>query len=220
MLENLLMYSSVPPKPTVPDSIGVLFEGGYYAGKIVVDGKKYALIVSPKPEGEGSTNFANYVSVTPGAVSKNDGWANTQAMIAAGIDLFPAAKFCRSLTINGFDDWYLPSIDELALCYRVFKPTNFQNTKNTTGGPNGLMGYNPSSDPVGAPYAPTNPAKTRVPEFMENGSQAFLTVYGYWSSTWEVGKKPWYHSFFVGVQATYDEWSGAYIRAVRRVPIE
>lgn len=220
MLENLLMYSSVPPKPTVPDDIGVLFEGGHYAGKIVVDGKKYALIVSPKPEGETFTNFSNQVSVTPGAVSKNDGWANTQAMIAAGIDLFPSAKFCRSLTINGFDDWYLPSIDELALCYRVFKPSSVQNTTKATGGPNGPVGYNPSSDPVGASYTPADPAKTTIPGFMENGSQAFLTVYGHWSSTWEVGKQPWYHSFFNGVQAGYYSHSDGYIRAVRRVPIE
>ena len=43
------------------------------------------------------------------------GKGNTDAIIAAQGDGSYAAALCKSLTINGFSDWFLPSKDELNL---------------------------------------------------------------------------------------------------------
>ena len=53
-----------------------------------------------------------------------DGLANTRAMAAAGSEL---AKHMLSLQIGEHNDWYLPSRDELELCYRNLKPTGDPN---------------------------------------------------------------------------------------------
>jgi hypothetical protein len=43
------------------------------------------------------------------------GNANTMAIAAGCSDLNIAAKACADLVLSGYDDWYLPSIDELEL---------------------------------------------------------------------------------------------------------
>ncbi len=55
-----------------------------------------------------------------GAQSETDGWENTQAIIAyygeSGGTPY-AASACGSLSVFGYDDWYLPAKDELQLLY-------------------------------------------------------------------------------------------------------
>jgi len=47
------------------------------------------------------------------------GKANTEAIIAAQGSGSYAARLCRDLTTGGFNDWFLPSKDELDLLYTV-----------------------------------------------------------------------------------------------------
>ncbi len=44
--------------------------------------------------------------------TSTDGSVNTALLIAAGAGRYTAAEFCDRLTVNGFDDWYLPSLAE------------------------------------------------------------------------------------------------------------
>lgn len=60
--------------------------------------------------------FGGYGNDVKGARSDLDGAANTDALIASGIE-HPAARFCRNLTIDGASDFYLPARHELRLCY-------------------------------------------------------------------------------------------------------
>jgi hypothetical protein len=46
-----------------------------------------------------------------------DGILNTNAIIATCSDVNAAAKICDDLILNGYDDWHLPSLDELSLIY-------------------------------------------------------------------------------------------------------
>ena len=138
-----------------PDFVGKPYGGGYYAGNIKIGNQEYAIVAAPKTQGGESPTTLQWKTsntATANTGSINDGKANTAAMIAAGAAAHPAASFCNSLTINGYNDWYLPAKDELEILYRAFKPTTQQN--NTS------FGTNTSSVPPRTNYTGSDPAQT------------------------------------------------------------
>jgi len=92
--------------------------GGVFAGLVRGDQGKpdFYLFVPPGPEAETSAKWGGYNEDEPGATSNNDGLANTIALCDSKID-HPAAKFARGLTLYGLDDYYLPSRNELRVCF-------------------------------------------------------------------------------------------------------
>jgi hypothetical protein len=54
-----------------------------------------------------------------GATSMTDGAANTAtvAAITPGVDDYPAPDYCANLTEGGYDDWFLPALNELGWFY-------------------------------------------------------------------------------------------------------
>jgi hypothetical protein len=123
----------------IPAVIGEPFGGGYFAGYIshTADGNPtHALIVAPAATGATGTGYTLTTTLqqktsnttTVGTTSLFDGLSNTNAMVAAGIDDHPAAKFCVDLDIGGYSDWYLPAYDELQIAYFNLKPTNDANS--------------------------------------------------------------------------------------------
>lgn len=226
MLENLIFQSTASKPEPVPTTPGEIYEGGYYAGRIKVDNKVYALIVSPKAYNSTvALSWSTESNLVTGINSTNDGWGNTQAMMALGPDKFPAAKSCYDLVINGYDDWYLPSIDEWNIMYRNLKPSTTLNNTLATGGPHGLgYGYNPNSVPVGEAYTATVPAQTTLIEFQAGGSESLISpgLSAAWSSSESLanGLYPWRINMNNGgLTAGNVKTSGALVRAVRRVLI-
>ena len=162
--------------------IGQKFEGGYFAGVIRVRDCAYVILVAPKST-EGSTRFKTKYSRTHGIQLVNDGWTNTNAMNDTE---HPAAQYCRNLNVGGHTDLYLPSCDELELCYRNLKPTGQSNTTYTgtyTSNFQLANGTNRSSIPTGDEYTSTNPAQTIVTAFRTGSVEAFETSNYYWTST-------------------------------------
>jgi hypothetical protein len=222
-LAEQLPTSAMPPPP-----FGEPFEGGFYAGRLTIDGKNYALVVSPKPEGETRAPWKKEWTATPGTSSINDGFANTAAMNDAN---HPAAQFCRSLTISGFTDWYLPSRDELEILYRNLKPTGDENYTYASrlgwyevdpGKYNGVdengNGHNASSQPAGAAYSDSDPAQTLSPFFRIGGAQAFEPRW-YWSSTEFDPGGAGGQGFVDGLQYVGGKAYAHFVRAVRKVLI-
>ena len=166
----------------IPTRIGQKFEGGYFAGVIRVRDCAYLILVAPKLT-EGSVQFKTYCSGTPNTHLVNDGWANTNAMNDTE---HPAAQYCRNLNVGEHTDWYLPSRDELELCYRNLKPTDWYNLTYTAGTFDGNLslenGANLNSIPTGAAYTATNPASTIVTAFQTGSVEAFAVGW-YWTST-------------------------------------
>jgi hypothetical protein len=71
----------------------------------------FALLVSDAVAGEfEDIAWGEYGKDVPGATSRTDGKANTDAMVLASC---PAALRVRDLVIDGHSDWYLPSLGEL-----------------------------------------------------------------------------------------------------------
>lgn len=99
----------------IPTAPGTPFAGGYYLGRYFIGATAYALIVSPKAEGEHKPAVwsGNYRRVA-GALSLVDGHANTAAMAKSGSDL---ARWAMGLAIGGHSDWYLPSRVESLLLH-------------------------------------------------------------------------------------------------------
>lgn len=193
-----------------PAFVGRSYGGGYYAGNIKIGQQLYALVVAPATQGGQHNNiqWKDSGTTTEGANSRNDGLANTNALIASGNN-HPAAQFCANLNINGYQDWYLPSRDELEICYRAFKPTT---ENNSTGD-----GVNTSAVPPTVNYTLSNPAQTSVEIFRVGGSEAFRAGYlvgWYWTSTAV-------HSmnFDSGTTVSMTPHSILHARAVRRVAI-
>lgn len=213
MFSDKLTFSTA--SSFVPDTPGAPFGGGYYAGKINVDGQIYALVIAPKSLGGDSPSRLQWKtseSSTAGTSSVNNGWANTQAMETAGIAAHPAANFCRNLNIGGYTDWYLPSKDELEILYRSFKPTT--NTNDTS------VGANSSSVPPTSNYTSNNPAQTSIALFQSGGAEAMASSNYYWSSTENGPLYAWVQLFLNGsAQAGVAKSTTHHVRAVRRVPV-
>lgn len=198
--------------PEIPIVASIPLEGGFYVARIRVDGIDYALIVAPKAEGErDDIAWNDSLGSVGAALSYCDGLGNTAAMAAAGSEL---AQWARSLRIGGHDDWYLPSQDELELCYRYLKPTADKNACYARSG------VNVSAVPPTYPYTPDAPSQTDIIAFQEGGAEAFEESW-YWSSTQHAATADfaWGQYFGDGDQGSDLKSFKFRARAVRRLKI-
>jgi len=102
--------------PALPTVIGEAFGGGFYAGDIEDGGKWYKLIVADVEADVSGLRWATSTIDLPAATSATNGPANTQAM--AGDSRLPAGNHCLDYRGGGFDDWYMPARNELAVLYQ------------------------------------------------------------------------------------------------------
>lgn len=192
--------------------IGAPLAGGFFAGRININDNQFALIVSPKDV----ANFADIAwnaswSKVDGAKSFCDGMSNTRAMAEAGSEL---AQTILGLEIGGFNDWYLPSQDELEILYRNLKPFQDENYLFSRSG------INLSAIPPTYPYTEEAPRQVGADEFKGDGAQAFDADW-FWSSTQHAGSSAyvWIQNFVDGTQCDGCKENVYRARAVRRVPI-
>ena len=99
----------------IPTRIQQVVPGGMFVGLIRTSSNVFAIFASPV-WAESVVCLKNTDTLTDYAVSSYNGKENTQVM--SDID-HPAAALCRSTHIGEFDDFYLPSIAETDLLYRV-----------------------------------------------------------------------------------------------------
>ncbi len=105
--EQEIFVTAEPPTPYI---------GQNYAGGIVfyIDGTgEHGLVVAPTDQG-----FYNWgcdgTSISTGT-ALGDGPTNTAAIVAVCGESNFAAKIANDLVLNGYDDWFMPSLDELSL---------------------------------------------------------------------------------------------------------
>lgn len=191
------------PQAQLP-AIGEAFEGGFFTGVLLQDGKRYAIVTAPA-SAELVGVWGEYGAKIDGADSFTDSRANTEAMAASGSDL---AQKVLALDIGGFTDWAIPARDAQELQYRHLKPTTEANWAY------GRDGDNPNSEPVGLMYSKESPTQTSVDAFKEDGEEAFRDTW-YWSSS----QRSAYHAFFMvfgdGDQTSFVKVSELRVRPVR-----
>jgi hypothetical protein len=207
-------------------AIGTVFQGGYYAGLIshTANGvPTHALIVSPRASGF-ALNLAwkTANTSTTGTTSVFDGLANSEAMNNAS---HPAAAFCCGLTINGYDDWYLPATQEWDILWRSFKPE--ATASGTYLGT--AYGANPYAVPAGANYSDSNPALTSVLAFRASGAETLRYFdenvsddsFSHWTSTQAASGTAYMRMTYMGDQYAEAKTmaSATVVRAIRRVQV-
>ena len=194
---------------TTHPAIGEAYGGGFFAGLIRIGSSTYGLIVAPKDGGEIVGEWGPHKAVDD-ARSFFDGHANTQAIADAGSDI---ALWAYSLKIGDNSDWYIPSRDELEVCYRNLKPTDGSNYCGS--------GDNPSAYLPSYAYSINTPAQTTAKAF--RGAQAFDPVW-HWTSTQYAGdaSDAWLQYFDDGYQLGSGGVKGCKgrVRAVRRFLID
>jgi len=207
----------------VEPNIGDAYGGGYFAGYIshTADGvATHRLIVAPAATGATGTGYTlttmlqykTTTSSTTGTSSVFDGAANTAAMVTAGINDHPAAKFCTELTIGGYSDWYLPARYELDIAYHGLKPTTDLN--------NTLSGINDYSVPKRTSNrTTTDPAQTSVAAFQSTGSERFQASEHWSSSTASTNSTGSSVLFTTGLNNSISKTLARRVRAFRREAI-
>lgn len=105
-------------KLNLPSEIGDERGGGFYIGDITIpsgdDAGTYMVIMAGK-EGESWEKWKLTETNTVYTSDENYGKHNTVSMINAGISEHPAGAYCVNYRGGGFDDWYMPAINEVAL---------------------------------------------------------------------------------------------------------
>jgi hypothetical protein len=92
--------------------------GQNYAGGIVFyvdETGLHGLVCAPSDQGNASWGCQGTDIATGNAIGT--GAVNTAAIVAGCTTPGIAAKICDDLVLNGYSDWYLPSVDELGLMY-------------------------------------------------------------------------------------------------------
>ncbi len=94
--------------------------GEHYGGGIVfyVDSTgQHGLIASPADQKKAKWYNGVYGATNASGTAVGTGKANTAAIVSTQESGSYAAIICGQLKINGFNDWFLPSKDELNLLY-------------------------------------------------------------------------------------------------------
>jgi len=115
---NVSEFSNVVNFTTAEDpftTLGNATAGGFYMGTIAAAGTTYYLVVAPNATGCACCIWKTSNTTTSGTCSLNDGYANTYPALENSTH--PAGNWTATRTIDGFSDWYLPSIDELEVFY-------------------------------------------------------------------------------------------------------
>lgn len=210
-----VMFNTIEEFP--PTVIGQAYGGGFYAGQIDIGGNTYNLIDAPKSS-EVTLQYKTTGTPDSGPTSVNNGLLNTNTINNA---THPAAQYCRSLSIGGKTDWYLPSRDELEVSYRNLKPTITSNTHNTDRGDGIATGVNSNSIPTGIAYTSGNPAQTSLSAFQASSGAEYFNG-SYWASTEYAPNTncAWSQNFTTGAQGIDDlvqKNSTRIVRAMRKV---
>jgi hypothetical protein len=189
--------------------------GGYFGGQINDGGIIYNLIVGPRATAQngGGTPTTTQYKTTNTASSPTATYQNVVYGFPANqldfTSTYPAFQFARSLSIGGFNDWYIPAQNEFEILYYNLKPTTTANTGSGYSNPN-------SVPPRTGIYTTGDPAQTTATAFQDSNSESFSTANDYWTSTERDATQQWYQNTAVGFHGSNNKNGAVFVRAIRR----
>jgi len=177
---------------------GEQMEGGYFGGQINDGGTIYNLIVAPSVSGSLTGQTSNLWKTTnSGGDAGSAVYGKPITDNKAATVQYPIFQWCNySITgpnannpgvngtgIGGFNDWYIPAKNELAVLYFFLKPSKASNDTLSGSNPNAVDPYTPDTNygPDG-PDGPQFPNQTSSLDFQSGSNDAFFTNV-YWSAT-------------------------------------
>lgn len=103
----------------------------WYEGGLVfyTDGAGGGLISETGNQGEAEWG-CEFTVIGAGGIVVGTGAANSASILANCLTTGTAADICNSLVLNGYDDWFLPSQDELGLMYTTLHDNGYGMTNN------------------------------------------------------------------------------------------
>jgi len=98
--------------------IGMIYQGGiiFY----VDESGKHGLIVASETQSDNVVWSKENIKIGGTTDKVGSGRNNTEIIVKKLGDGIYAAKLCYDLVLNGYDDWFLPSREELTLLYQNF----------------------------------------------------------------------------------------------------
>ena len=107
-------------------NVGVLYDGTfiYYNNADTILGTFFTRVKRPF----GCINVDLPDSLSQSTIG--GGMSNSTTIITNCQDFFNAAQYCEELNLNNYNDWFLPSIDELALALQVLGDNKIQQIQN------------------------------------------------------------------------------------------
>ena len=115
------LIDTLSPRIPGSDLLLKLHVGMHYQGGIIAyidETGMHGLIAALSQNSEIQWGNGSFVVTGAAATGIGTGKSNTDKIVAAlGAGNY-AAKICKDLTLNGYNDWYLPSKDELNILYK------------------------------------------------------------------------------------------------------
>jgi len=212
---------------------GDAYGGGFYVGKMSINGNGIAthhLIVSDISTRRSNLSWDSRTTGNSGYEtninSPINGPQNTTSLAGQG-SYYEAAIYCENLSSGGYTDWYLPSPQELQMCYYYLKPSTDAN-HNYGDSYGGANPYAVAPQPINIGYGTAGPSQTTATAFRNGNAQSFGTA-GYYTSAESASSTQILRK--IQVQVVYFDngsiqdsnksanWAAFYTRAVRRIPI-
>ena len=176
---------------------GTLMGGGHWGGRIQIGANQYDLIVSPHALAGFYTEYDWNVNANQPYTywdfdiefnaSINDGYGIMQEAKLVGVGNYGALSIFSNITLNGFSDWYAPSLHEMEILYRNLKPTTAAN--------NTAFGTNSSAVPPSSNYDVSVPAQTSYVPFRSGNVSQFLEEVHFTATRGLSGNKQTYATF-------------------------
>lgn len=94
--------------------IGYIYQPGDFG---YAEGQTHGIIVSIIDQSSGAPWGCSNQSISGTSDAIGSGLNNTNAIVTACSEPMTAARICFDLELNGYSDWYLPSINELQQLY-------------------------------------------------------------------------------------------------------